>query len=192
MGDEVVKTLKASRKALKGALTKEMNATERYMAEDNNDEVRSRFEKLKEKFENFEKVHDEYHEKLTDEVEQDASDEYFYDAQKSYVDSIKTIKKWLVSAVKAKPVENVKATVKDDISRNELLGIVNLPKVELEVFDWEPLRYHSFLALFDEHVHRTSVDPSVKLTRLLQCTKGRAKEAIRHCSLIGGRRWIYM
>ena len=51
-----------------------------------------------------------------------------------------------------------------------------------------PLKYHIFLATFDEHVDRVSKDPGVKRTRLLQCTSGRARDSIRYCVLVGGEK----
>ena len=61
-----------------------------------------------------------------------------------------------------------------------------MPKVELEPYDGDSLKYHSFFAVFDENVEKICSSGSAKLTRLLQYTVGDAKEAIRACSLIGG------
>ena len=52
----------------------------------------------------------------------------------------------------------------------------NMPKVELETYDDDPLKYHD----------TETRDGKVKLTRLLQYRWGKAKEAIHSCSLIGG------
>lgn len=75
-----------------------------------------------------------------------------------------------------------------DVSRSELLTALNLPKLELETFDGDPMTYHSFTAIFNEHVVNCELNPSIKLTRLLQYTSGKAKEAIRSCSIVGGEK----
>ena len=98
--------IKARRKARKGALTREVNAVDRFMAEDNKSEVEARFHKVKEKFTEFEKVHLEYHGTLTDENLIDESDEYFYGVQKSYVESLKSVKSWLAFQTEKKPEDN--------------------------------------------------------------------------------------
>ena len=58
-----------------------------------------------------------------------------------------------------------------------------MPNVELEKFSGDALKYHTFKAMFDESVKAVN-DRSVKLTRLLQCTSGKASEAIRACALM--------
>ena len=63
---------------------------------------------------------------------------------------------------------------------------MNLPKIEINTFDGSPRKYHTFLAVFNECVDSVISDPQIKLTRLLQYTKGRAHEAIESCALIGG------
>lgn len=69
---------------------------------------------------------------------------------------------------------------------SELISFLHLPKIELEPFDGDPVKYHSFFAIFDETVHSINPDGKVRLTRLLQYTSGPAREAIRSCALIGG------
>ena len=63
---------------------------------------------------------------------------------------------------------------------------MNLPKVELQTFDGNPVRYHSFIKSLDANVDRVYQDPDSKLTKLLQYVTGTALEAIRSCTLIGG------
>ena len=67
-----------------------------------------------------------------------------------------------------------------------LLGAMNLPKEELEVFSGVPARFHRFIMSFELKVQDTGIDDKYKLTRLLQYTAGTATEAINGCILIGG------
>ena len=179
---------KAARKARKSALTREINAVERFIAENDFDEVKRRAGKIKLKFTEFERVHDEYHDSLDDETEIDDSEQYFYDTQNNYVASLKSIKAYIAERKAEETAIKAEAEQKQAVSRNELLELVNLPKLELDAYDGDPLKYHSFLAVFDEHVDRVTHDPGVKLSRLLQYTTGRAKEAIRYCSIVGGEK----
>ena len=181
MSDE----LKASRKARKSALTREINTTERFMAEDDFDEVKKRLENIKLKFREFEHTHEQYHKDLTSEEDIDNSDEYFDEVQNNYIKALKDVKKWFQET---KTPGNVDSKPSEAVSRAELHGLMNLPKIELEPFDGDPLKFHSFTAAFNEHVDHVTDDPRIKLTRLLQSTIGRARDAIRYCSLIGGEK----
>ena len=183
---------KAQRKARKSALTREINATERYMAEDNIPETRQRLENVKQKFIEFEKAHEKYHDELTEEADIDVSDDYFYDVQKTYISALKHVKQWLQDNELDKKVKDEKhPATSDEMGRTEILGLMNLPKLELESFDGDPIKFHSFFAAFDEHVDGVTANPRIKLTRLLQCTSGKAKDAIRFCSLIGGEKGYF-
>ena len=175
---------KKTRKNSKTQLTKELNSIERYMAEDEVEQVNNRLKSVKEKFRTFETDHEKYHNALEDEKEIEESDDYFADTQHRYVIVLNLAKAWMKSQTEVN--NSVKFDANDD--RKELFNMVNLPKIELEQFSGDPLKYPSFLATFDEHVHRTRADPSAKLTRLLQYTSGKAKDAIRPCSLIGGEK----
>ena len=75
----------------------------------------------------------------------------------------------------------------DDLSREELMAIMNLPKVELDVYDGDPLKYHIFMAAINQNVDQVVQDGNIKLTRLLQYATADAKAAIHSCALIGGQ-----
>lgn len=180
--------LKTTRKSKKTIITKEINQLKRYMAEEENNEVTNGLARLKEKFRDFETSHNDYHSVLEDETEIDTSDIYFFDVQDNYIAALKSVKAWFEdqSRVKVQERDDVSVSSSDGLSHKELLTLLNLPKVELEPFDGDPLKYHSFVAVFDDNVDSILQDGRTKLTRLLQYTCGEAKIAIRPCSLIGG------
>ena len=60
-----------------------------------------------------------------------------------------------------------------------LAQVLSLPRVDIEIFDGDPMRYHSFMSLFDECVDKVTDDNQTKLTRLFQFTTGCAKDSIR-------------
>ena len=67
-----------------------------------------------------------------------------------------------------------------------MLSMMNLPKLELQVFDGNPLHYHQFKRSFIANVDKVCDDPDIKLSRLIQYISSVAREAIRSCQLIGG------
>ena len=76
----------------------------------------------------------------------------------------------------------------DSFSRKDILSLMNMPKVELQIFSGDPLHYHEFIQTFDHNVYKVCSDGDLKLTRLMQYTAGPAKQAIRGCQLIGGEK----
>ena len=55
------------------------------------------------------------------------------------------------------------------------MNLMNLPKVQIKAFDGDPIKYHSFMALFDKSVDKvTSVD-LMKLTICSSISQARLK-----------------
>ena len=84
------------------------------------------------------------------------SEEYFATVEDDYVTAFTTAKKWLAQA-------------RETDKTNELLDILSLPKVDIEQFNGDPLKYqkyNEFISIFDEAMHNKSIDDSLKLTRL--------------------------
>jgi hypothetical protein len=182
---------KKARSSSKSILTREINNAKRLIAEEDKNEIVSCLDRIKQKFRDFQQSHDAYHHSLTDEGDIEDSDNYFFEVQDNYIASLTSTKAWLKqqSVIKSEPKEDdamSTASSGDSLSQMDFLSLINLPKVELETFDGDPLRYHSFLAVFDENVDSLSQDGRAKLTRLLQYTSGDAKSAIRPCALVGG------
>ncbi|XP_042888382.1 uncharacterized protein LOC122263818 [Penaeus japonicus] len=69
-------------------------------------------------------------------------------------------------------------------TNQQLIEILQLPKVELSSFDGDPLKYWQFVKTFQECVGVTSVGARAKLTRLLQSCTGRAAKAVACCNLM--------
>ena len=181
---------KVVRKNRKSALTREINNVRQFMAEDNVTEVKTRLENVKSKFREFEKAHEEFHDPLTEEKDIDDSDDYFNQVHENYIKTLVNVKDWLLSNEDKKAPEIIqpKQDVKNDVDGKQLYNLINLPKIELEEFDGNPAKFHSFFAVFDEHVHQAPIDPSLKLTRLIQYTCDRAQNSIRPCVIVGGQR----
>ena len=63
----------------------------------------------------------------------------------------------------------------------QLLKQQGAPEVEIDVFSGDPLEYHYFMEIFKEVVEKRIEDPRGRLTRLIKCTSGEAKDLIKHC-----------
>ena len=73
------------------------------------------------------------------------------------------------------------------VQQNEQLSkILTLPKIQIEPFNGDCSKYHSFKTIFDRSVDSVLTDPDYKLIHLLRCTTSKANDAIHSCSLIGG------
>ncbi len=174
---------KKARRTRKSSLTRETNNIKRFIAEENRDEVSARIKLLTVKYSDFEKAHDAYHDALTEEDEIDESEAYLEDVQSKYIQTLTSAKKWLLDT-EAKPEVKPDIAPAQDLS-SDFISLINLPKVEIEPFDGNPMNYHSFMALFREHVDNTKLTPSIKLSRLVQYTTGPAKKAILPCVMQG-------
>ena len=177
--------LKKKRTSIKRSVNREINSTKQLIAEDESPEALSgKATRLKGLFREFTDIQDQYTDLLTDDAEIEASDKYFAEVQTEYIRVLNDIKEVIKTNI-AKPKIKTE-TNSDELTREELLGLVYMPKVELQAFDGNPLQYHQFINSFDQNVDRICKDGDMKLTRLLQYTSGEAKEAIRVCQLIGG------
>ena len=75
----------------------------------------------------------------------------------------------------------VDALMKGQEQQSKLVATLHMPKIELQVFDSNPLQFWSFLRLFETSVqcHADDID---KITRLVQCTTGKARRAMQRCA----------
>ena len=163
----------------KRALTKQMNRIRQSLAEDELKSYDGEVRKLKDLFKEFTVTWEEYHDTLATEAEVKDSDSYFSKEQDCYIKILEmvTARRQILRQSDGEPESCV---------TKELLSVFCLPKVELEVYMGDPLRYHHFMKSFDLNVEDVCSDSNVKLTRLVQYTGGAAKEAIRGCLLISG------
>ena len=178
--------LKTARTSAKRAVTKELNQVKQYIAEGNVDDINSHVIVMKDLFKGFTVAHDKYHKTLTTEEDIDESDNYFYDKQNDYIAVLNLVKESKKPAVVKHEDQALTGNPDRDLSRKEFLHLLNLPKVELQVFHGNPLHYHQFIRAFEANVDKVCDDDDLKLSRLMQYTAGAAKEAIRGCQLIGG------
>lgn len=189
MGDEEKAMARKSQSARKAALTRSINDVYGKIVEEDREGMKGKLKTMKEKFGNFEESHDAYIALLGDE-EAEANEEYFTKVQQNYIAAIKEAKDWIGSSEVASGIGQGASSSDRNGNTDELcmklLTAMNLPKIELEPYDGDPLLYHNFMALFDENVDQVTADPKTKLARLLQYTTGKAREAVRSCGILGG------
>ena len=172
--------LKKSRSARKGALTREINTTVKFIDAGMVKEVELRIGKLKEKFTAFEVAHDAFHETLEDEAEISTSDKFFDDVQDQYINAMKraeSINPAQVNEVR-EPEPQGNNPTSNDLNR-EILNMMNVSNLRIEPYDGDPLLFHSFFAIFDENVDKRIADETAKMTLLLDKTTGDALRTVR-------------
>ena len=76
-------------------MTRHLRTLERLVAEEDIDGVRSRLDRVKHSFDEFEDTHNNYRDTLENEEEIEASDAWFQDMQTTYVAGVKAAKAWL-------------------------------------------------------------------------------------------------
>ena len=145
-------------------VTRHLGTLEKLVAEEGIDGVRSRLDRVKHSFDEFEDTHNSYRDTLDNEEDIEASDACFQDMQTTYVAGVKAAKAWLRTQVPCVDLPDM--TNPPVATREDLLNFMHLPKVELDQFDGNPLEYLTFIAVFDEIVGSTVMDGQVKLTRL--------------------------
>ena len=177
---------KIARGHKKASLTKAIGALRRSIAEKDTGKVNSNLTKIKTVFSVFAEANDVYDNTLDDEDAVLASAAYFTEAKQGYINAVLDANKWLSDQLKpADPPKSTADAAASTSTTGNRYDLLSLPKVTLEPFSGDPLRYNEFMALFDEMVDMKKVEDHVKLSRLLQFTCNDAKNAIRHCSLAG-------
>ncbi|VDP96681.1 unnamed protein product [Echinostoma caproni] len=69
-------------------------------------------------------------------------------------------------------------------SLKSLIMGISLPKIEVNYFDGSPQHYHKFVRNVEGSVADRIADDNQKLSYLLYYCRGKAREAIEHCSLL--------
>jgi hypothetical protein len=178
------------RRTRKSALTKSISRLDRLIAEDVKEEVMAHMEKMKETFNNFEHAHEKYNELIDNPDDVDTNDQDFYTEEKKYIAALEKAKKYagIQSGLEKKDEgsKDVKPGSSTDFNAHDIFKLFNAPRIELEIFNGDPLKYHSFMAMVEETIDPLKSDGKMKVTRLMQCTEGKARDAIRSCILLDG------
>ena len=166
-------------------LTKQIQNVKQWVAEESAEKVQAGVEKVKSSFSHFELTHNLVHKQLIEESCVIESEIYYSETQAYYIDELMKINSWRRQF--SQPTIDIQSAMNKLISIcSELVTYMNLPRIEIDEFDGNPLRFMEFCSAFDECVCKFTNDGQMKLNRLLQYTKGDAKEAIRSCAMIGG------
>ena len=184
---------KTERTNKKRNLTRQESNIKRYMAEEKKDKVEELVKKLQEDYVEFEKVQETYHASCEEQSDKDASEDYFLDVEAKYIECLMSVNTWkksldvIVVKQEADEQSEAKATEKESMSMFEasMLAAINMPKLELKVFDGDPLEYYSFTETFDELVGSSTATPSAKLSRLITYTTGIALETVSSYRMLG-------
>ena len=85
------------------------------------------------------------------------------------------------------PIDPKSSSSKPAVSVDQnFVNLLSMPKLEIECFDGDPLKFHSFMRSFKLHVGNVSGNSDAKIAYLLQYTKGAAYDAIKGVCIVGG------
>jgi len=186
MADHITK----DRNATKRAFIEQIGKTRQLIMEEESAEaVKEAVEELKVRFKMLTEAHDAVLKTMNEEKDLDDAHEYYEEMRERYLEALSKAKNYRREKNNSKKssLSSSDSTERSFISREEFQLMINLPKLTLEPFDGNPLQYHEFMATFDETVDRAPGSDMAKLLRLLNYTRGVAKEAIRKCVLLGGK-----
>lgn len=177
---------KGNRQLKKRNITTRINTIRRYVAEECDIKVlQEKKDQLKTAFIEFEEAHEAYELCLKEEKDLNESEVYYTEVQNNYIKCLETANEY-GHKVKSDIKVSEESPAKQSDSQSLQLAAVNLPKLEIESFNGDPMKYHSFISTFEETVERYCDDGGARLTRLLQFTEGQARKAISACAVIGG------
>ena len=175
-------TPKQRRGRKRSTLTRYLNSLGRHASEEDVEALQQDLVKAKEVFSELEVVHYELHDVLESSEEIKESEQWFDSVLCEYMNIISGAK-GVIKATET-PKDKQENSVKNPY---DLVTLLNTPKLKIDTFTGNPAEYKTFIGIFDEIVDNTSLTDQAKLTRLLQCTAGEAKLAIKSCALIGGK-----
>ena len=186
--DGCAQSPKVIRANAKRAVTRVINDIRKSIAADDIVNLDEKRDKLKDIFKDFEEACATFEEGIHDCNELDKCDAYFSEVQDNFIKALEQVK-FISQRNKCDP-DSVKpqgVTQSDAFDMERLFSAINMPKVEIEVFDGNPMKYHQFMRAFDLNVHDMRCDENIKLTRLIQYCSGSARDALEGCMLIGGK-----
>ena len=193
----VISHVRIIRRQRKAAVTRHLNTISRLIADNDLDSVKDRLVTLRKAFDSLEEGHAEYLDLLSDDTDIDAAEVWYNEVVTDYVEQVSKVNQWLklqsAAVTPSSDFKNVAAPLHDSsgsaepgsLSQAQLVNLINLPKVQIDVFSGNALDYQNFMVLFDDNVDKKLDDDSLKLSRLLQYTSGQAKESIKNCVLLG-------
>ena len=188
MAKSALDAAKGIRREHKANVIRHLGLLERVLAEEDTAAVQVSLETVKSAFHEFELAHDVYSNLLIEQSQRDSALRTFRSVELEYISGVRDARAWL------------KTTQDADISRSsvdiaqpgsvmsytDMVSLMNIPKVEIDAYDGDPMKYLTFVTIFDETIDSKLTDSRIKLTGLLQYTTGAAMAAISNCALIGG------
>ena len=178
MSEKQILVAKGERTVLRRKVTRKINSLKQMLAEiEAKEVVQEEIRTLKE-----ENICDHLCD-IDDDAKVDEHDEYFFQEQAIYVEVLEKANVY-VSETKVEPNIRGKDPV-EDISREELMLLLNMPKLELDTFSGDPLEYYQFIQAFEQNV--VTKDPDMKLSRLVQYTRNEPHRIATESQIIGGQ-----
>ena len=187
MAQSALDAAKGIRCEHKANVTRQLGLLEHVLAEDIA-AVQISLETAESAFREFELAHDVYSNLLIEQSQRDSALRTFRSVELEYISGVRDAWAWLKTTqyadISRSSVDS--AQPGSVMSYTDMVSLMNIPKVEIDAYDGDPMKYLTFVTIFVETIDSKLTDSRIKLTRLLQYTTGAAKAAISNCALIGG------
>ena len=183
-------TLRRQRKA---TISRHISSLNRLVAERDVEQTKAKLEEMKKDFDDLELTHGEYIGSVDTHEDMGVNEKWFQEVESSYIGAVRSAKAWLRSrqsqteSASDKPDKKTHNTLINNngsIDIAQLIRVLSTPPEEIPKYDGDPMKYHSFMSIFDERIHTKTNDNKYKLVMLLQYTTGDAHSAIQYFSWI--------
>ena len=180
---------KSARTRLKSRLTRLGSKVKLKIGEGTKKGVEECLAEMQVAMDDLEALHTQILDKLSADEDIETADSYMTEVQENYTINVSLGKDWLLKLTDSKAsieCETKSESVTSFDALRSLSALLSMPKVGLEKFNGDVLKYHSFMTVFDDSVDKVVSEDSAKLTRLLEYTEGSAHQAISSCAILGG------
>ena len=161
----------------KAAISRLIGKIERAIACKDSEAVSHEVVELKRQFNVLEEVHNA----IVDEIIQ-TEDIGALSKEDEYLDSIS--KRYILTLNAAdKFTSNIETSLVQEVKWSQVSA---LPRLELPRFHGDISLYHSFMAVYNRSIGDLPISDDEKLTHLYDCLRGKARDAVDMCIIVGG------
>ena len=176
----------------KSVISRYLNKVDRLIAEKRLVELKGLLYRMTDTFDDIEELYYELSAFGID--EQTFNDAWLENLQQKYIVGVKSLNDALDSVNSCpkpepdipNPPVPVSSSASNVVASADVAALMNLPKVEIQPFDGNPLEFHAFMNAFKTNVDCQCAGADAKIARLLFYTRGVAREAVRGFQIKGG------
>ena len=163
------------RSVSKGVLTKAYRVSRRLLVEKDLKKLSEHRTRVMDYFQKFHVASEAYEGTLTDESNVSACETYYDEVLSTYEEEMQKLND-AIDALNISPPVSESSDAEKTLAA--VSQVINMPPLVLDPFDGDHTKFHQFMAMFAETIEKTVTSQTLRLTRLLCHTTGKAKHAI--------------